>query len=219
MSLNMRDDGLDLLGVDHVVGQVVVDLGVGEVAALLAEHDQVLQPRAARLGFGRRQLRAFEFAAPCLPFALCRSGAGALLRRLGDRLLPQLRAGFAVGLSAAAALPWLPSARPCSLAAHCLGVNAFGVGAASTRAAWRRRFARRLSAAFSLGSFQHDLPFDCRLASAAGRAFALLGFAIAVLDSRRGLADRLGPLRLGPASFSRLPDCGLVGRDDLAPSA
>jgi hypothetical protein len=44
------DDVLDLLGVGHVVGQVVVDLGVGEVAALLAEDDQVLQAHAARLG-------------------------------------------------------------------------------------------------------------------------------------------------------------------------
>jgi hypothetical protein len=44
-----RDHRLDLLRV-HDVGQVVVDLGVGEVAALLAELDQVLQAGAARLG-------------------------------------------------------------------------------------------------------------------------------------------------------------------------
>jgi hypothetical protein len=40
------DDRLDLLGVHHVVGQVVVDLGVGEEAAFLAQRDQVLQARA-----------------------------------------------------------------------------------------------------------------------------------------------------------------------------
>ncbi len=56
------DDVFDLLGVHHVVGQMIVDLGVGQVAALLAEHDQVLQAQAARFGFGRRQFLALEFA-------------------------------------------------------------------------------------------------------------------------------------------------------------
>ncbi len=51
-----RDDALDLLGVEDVVGQVVVDLGVRQVAALLAEHDQRLQAALARLDVGRRQL-------------------------------------------------------------------------------------------------------------------------------------------------------------------
>ena len=55
------DDVFDLLGVQHVVGQVVVDLGVGQVAAILAEHDQVLQAHAARFGFDRRQFLALEF--------------------------------------------------------------------------------------------------------------------------------------------------------------
>ena len=54
------DDVFDLLGVEHVVGQVVVDLGVGQVAALLAEHDQVLQAHAARFGLERRQFLARE---------------------------------------------------------------------------------------------------------------------------------------------------------------
>jgi hypothetical protein len=54
------DDGLDLLGVQHVVGQVIVDLGVGEVAPLLAEDDQVLQARAPRFGIGRGQFSALE---------------------------------------------------------------------------------------------------------------------------------------------------------------
>ena len=45
MSSIMRDDALDLFGVEDVVGQVVVDLGVRQVAALLAEHDQLLQAR------------------------------------------------------------------------------------------------------------------------------------------------------------------------------
>ena len=44
------DDVLDLLGVQHVVGQMVVDLGVREVAALLAQDDQVLQALAPRFG-------------------------------------------------------------------------------------------------------------------------------------------------------------------------
>src|SRR3989442_11865309 len=38
-----RDDGLDLLGIHHVVGQMVVDLGVSEEAALFSELDEVLQ--------------------------------------------------------------------------------------------------------------------------------------------------------------------------------
>ena len=44
------DDVLDLLGIQHVVGQVVVDLRVGQVAALLAQHDEILEARAPRLG-------------------------------------------------------------------------------------------------------------------------------------------------------------------------
>ena len=51
-----RDDAFDLLGIEDVVGQVVVDLGVRQVAALLAEHDQLLQPALARLDVGGRQL-------------------------------------------------------------------------------------------------------------------------------------------------------------------
>ena len=54
------DDRFDLLGVDQVVGQVVVDLGVGEEAALLAELDQVLEARAARLGVFLGKLRRDE---------------------------------------------------------------------------------------------------------------------------------------------------------------
>ena len=44
------DDRLDLLGVDDVVRQVVVDFGVGQVALLLAELDEVLQAGLAGLG-------------------------------------------------------------------------------------------------------------------------------------------------------------------------
>jgi hypothetical protein len=56
------DDGLDLLGVDEVVGQVVVDLGVGEVARSLPRAIRVLSrvrrtsplpPRAPRRSSGR----------------------------------------------------------------------------------------------------------------------------------------------------------------------
>ena len=52
-----RDHALDLLGVGHVVGQVVVDLGVREVAAVLAQDDQVLQALLLRLDFGELDLR------------------------------------------------------------------------------------------------------------------------------------------------------------------
>jgi hypothetical protein len=52
------DDRLDLLGVDQVVGQVVVDLRVGEEAAFLAELDQVLEARAPGLGVLRGRRRA-----------------------------------------------------------------------------------------------------------------------------------------------------------------
>jgi hypothetical protein len=52
-----RDHALDLLGVGHVVGQVVVDLGVREVAALLAQDDQVLQALLLRLDLGELHLR------------------------------------------------------------------------------------------------------------------------------------------------------------------
>ncbi len=47
-----RDHAFDLLGVGHVVGQVVVDLGVREVAALLAQDDEVLQALFLRLDLG-----------------------------------------------------------------------------------------------------------------------------------------------------------------------
>jgi hypothetical protein len=53
-----RDHALDLLGVGHVVGQVVVDLGVGEVPALLAEDDQGLQALFLRLDLGELVLGA-----------------------------------------------------------------------------------------------------------------------------------------------------------------
>ncbi len=54
------DDGLDLLGIQHVVRQMVVDLGVGEVAPLLAEDDEVLQSRAPGFGVGGGKLAALE---------------------------------------------------------------------------------------------------------------------------------------------------------------
>ena len=68
---------LDLLGVEHVVGQVVVDLGVGEVAALLAEHDQLLQAALARLDVGGRELarRLPRRACRSWPFLLAASSA------------------------------------------------------------------------------------------------------------------------------------------------
>ncbi len=49
---------------------MVVDFGVGEVAALLAEHDQVLEPRLARLGLGRSQLKLAQLDAVLAAFRL-----------------------------------------------------------------------------------------------------------------------------------------------------
>ena len=73
------DDVFDLLRIDDVVGQVIVDLGVGQVAVLLAERDQVLQARVRRVfGFSRRQFLAFEFADERLLFG------GQALARLGQ---------------------------------------------------------------------------------------------------------------------------------------
>jgi len=40
-----RDDVFDLLGLDQAVGQVVVDLGVGKEALLLAAGDQLTNLR------------------------------------------------------------------------------------------------------------------------------------------------------------------------------
>jgi len=56
------DHALDLIGIQHAVGQVVVDLGVGDEAALLAERDEVFQARAARGGVDGGELLASRFA-------------------------------------------------------------------------------------------------------------------------------------------------------------
>ena len=103
------DDALDLFGVEDVVGQVVVDLGVRQVAALLAEHDQIFQARLARLGFGRRQLDLAQVdaavLAACLAFgerlfrAARRKTSGDLTRRRLDR-----RRGLRLGGSLAVGL-------------------------------------------------------------------------------------------------------------------
>ncbi len=60
--IDHADDVLDLLGVHHVVRQVVVHFGVREVAALLAEHDEILKAQATCFRFSGRQLLAFKFA-------------------------------------------------------------------------------------------------------------------------------------------------------------
>src|SRR5690606_13135298 len=52
------DDAVDGLGVDQVVRQVVVDLAIGEIAALFAELDENLEAVAARLLFFRGHLAA-----------------------------------------------------------------------------------------------------------------------------------------------------------------
>src|SRR3954464_3242037 len=98
-----REARLDLLGVDQVLGQVVVDFRIREEAALLAELDQVLQPIAPGLGILFRHLRRDEplvlAAAPAalaLDLDLGDLGLEELERLLGalDRRLRALRLVF-----------------------------------------------------------------------------------------------------------------------------
>jgi hypothetical protein len=98
-----RDDRLDLFRVHQVVGQVVVDLRIGEEAAVLAQLDQVLQARAARLGvflgqFGRDQPGVLLALAPRAPLELGfrrRDVGFKELERLLGALDSRLGAGFA----------------------------------------------------------------------------------------------------------------------------
>ena len=88
MSLKVRDDRFDLLGIHQVVGQMVVDLGVGEEAALLAQRDQVLQARAAcfeieRLRLAARAATSFSLSAAFADAAQLDCAAGAAGRRAG----------------------------------------------------------------------------------------------------------------------------------------
>jgi hypothetical protein len=85
------DDGFDLLRVDQVVGQVVVDLRVGEEAAVLAELDQVLKPRAAGFGVFLRHLRRDQ---PGVLLALAAQPALALRLRRSDVGFQQLERGL-----------------------------------------------------------------------------------------------------------------------------
>ena len=48
------DDSVDRLGIDQIIGQVVVDLTVSEITAILAQLDQELEAIAARFVFFRR---------------------------------------------------------------------------------------------------------------------------------------------------------------------
>lgn len=52
---NHTDDVVDLIGIGHIVGQCVVDFGVGDVAAFFAHNDELAQ---ARTLFLNRQGRA-----------------------------------------------------------------------------------------------------------------------------------------------------------------
>jgi hypothetical protein len=90
-----RDHALDLLGVDQVVGQVVVDLGVGEVAALLAEHDQALEAALARLDVGRGQFARRDVGVLAVLALLARLQVG---RELGRHLAGGLGRGLEVDL-------------------------------------------------------------------------------------------------------------------------
>jgi hypothetical protein len=72
-----RDHALDLLGVGHVVRQVVVDLGVREVAAILAEDDEVLQALFLGLDLGLLDLGLVLVRVVVLAGFLCCHGAPA----------------------------------------------------------------------------------------------------------------------------------------------
>src|SRR5690606_22199138 len=50
-AIDQRDDVLDLLGLDHVVGQVIVDFRVGQVALLQALADQLFDIGLGSLTF------------------------------------------------------------------------------------------------------------------------------------------------------------------------
>ncbi len=80
------DDALDLLGIEDVVGQVVVDLGERQEAALLAEHDQGLQAPLARLDVGRRQHARRDLRMPAVPALLVCCVLRALAGDLGGDL-------------------------------------------------------------------------------------------------------------------------------------
>ena len=54
------DDRFDLLGVDHVIRQVVVDFSIGEVASLLTHLDQALETQSPRLCIFRLHVGAQE---------------------------------------------------------------------------------------------------------------------------------------------------------------
>ena len=76
------DDGFNLLGVNQIIGQMVVDFGVGQVAAFFAQRDQIFQAQAARVHVQRRGgrwhdlMHALAFA-PAL-YRLGRSGRNGL---------------------------------------------------------------------------------------------------------------------------------------------
>ena len=109
------DDVLDLLGVEHVVGQVIVDLGIGQVAALLAEHDQVLEAHAARFGLERREFLALVRAPAPSRSAL------AVLGLIRQPLAPAVVLFAGAQRSSSRAFASFLSAL--SLAANCLGVS------------------------------------------------------------------------------------------------
>ncbi len=224
------DDAFDLLGVEDVVGQMVVDLGVGQVASLLAEHDQILQPRLARLGLGRGQLDlarldAAVLAAADLAFgqrlfgAPCRQARGDFA---GGRLDRRLGSGLARGRAVAS--------RDHRLLARRLAVQSSpALSTASTRArpapwapAWPACFCRRsLPQAWPTGLWPSApgvrlagfFPARDRLFR---RAFPGRGRAGAPKLPRRGLPGRLGT-GLGLAARLRRPGRFGLGLDARFP--
>ncbi len=175
------DDALDLLGVEHVVGQVVVDLGEREEAALLAEHDQRLQAPLARLDVGRRQHARRDLGVPAVAALLAGGVLGALAGDLrgdlaGGRLVARRRRRRRA--CAAAPLTGLSGRRDEPACDDRLGGLAGDglAGLPAALAAWRRPW--RLRAGFGSGLPAFGLPRASR-----ATFFLAAGFAVFALPT------------------------------------
>ena len=174
---------------------MVVDLGVRQVAALLAEHDQCLQPALARLDVrGRQFARRASACLPFLPFLCAASSAR----------LPAIRRRDLAGRGLAG------RCRPCAAAAPWAAVTCFPTGLPATFSGFAGSGAlaglQRLDRRLGLGRGLPDLGAGADLASAFRavcgcrfrRAFGFAaGFFAAGL--REVAAD--GPLRAGGAAL------------------
>ncbi len=104
------DDAVDLLAILHVVRQVVVDFGISEIAALLAEHDQRFQPRAT--------VFAAASIAADLNFRL-------FVVLLASHIRPQIRlTGKPCIIPQFCLLPWTARLRNCCSSIFCSSLSA-----------------------------------------------------------------------------------------------